>query len=200
MITRALVGVAVFGVLVVLTGVSPEYAFAQAPYYQGKTIKIIAATAPGGIGDNRVKATVPFLRKYIAGNPTILIEYMDGGGGRQVGNHLFRNARPDGLTIGAFSSSVIGLSLLRETGVMYDVDKFLYLGSPESSSHLVFYTRKDAGLNSLEKLRATPGVRVGTRPVGHSAYIASRFFAYFLGLKRCIKGSSIELASCATDS
>ena len=183
MITKALVGLAVFGVLVVLTGLSPEYAFAQAPYYQGKTIKIIAATAPGGIGDNRVKATVPFLRKYIAGNPTILIEYMDGGGGRQVGNHLFRNARPDGLTIGAFSSSVIGLSLLRETGVMYDVDKFLYLGSPESSSHLVFYTRKDVGLNSLEKLRATPGVRVGTRPVGHSAYIASRFFAYFLALK-----------------
>ena len=85
MITRALVGLAVFGVLVVLTGVSPEYAFAQAPYYQGKTIKIIAATAPGGIGDNRVKATVPFLRKYIAGNPTILIEYMDGGGGSTSG-------------------------------------------------------------------------------------------------------------------
>jgi tripartite-type tricarboxylate transporter receptor subunit TctC len=183
MITRALVGLAVFGVLVVLTGPSPEYAFAQAPYYQGKTIKIIAATAPGGIGDNRVKVTVPFLRKYIAGSPTILIEYMDGGGGRQVGNYLFRSARPDGLTIGSFSSSVIGLSLLRETGVMYDVDKFLYLGSPESSSHLVFYTRKDAGLNGLEKLRATPGVRVGTRPVGHSAYIASRFFTYFLGLK-----------------
>ena len=180
---RAFVGLAVFGVLLVLTGLSPEYAFAQVPYYQGKTIKIIAATAPGGIGDNRVKATVPFLRKYIAGNPTILIEYMDGGGGRQVGNHLFRNARPDGLTIGAFSSSVIGLSILRETGVMYDVDKFLYLGSPESSSHLVFYTRKDAGLNSLEKLRVTSEVRVGARPVGHSAYIASRFFAYFLGLK-----------------
>jgi tripartite-type tricarboxylate transporter receptor subunit TctC len=180
---RAFVRIAVFGALLVLAGLSPDHGFTQAPFYQGKTITIIAGTAPGGIGDNRVKAIVPFLRKYIPGNPAVVVQYMDGGGGRQVGNHMYRNARPDGLTIGAFSSSVIGLNLLRESGVMYDIDKFSYLGSPESDSHLVFYTRKEAGLNNVEKLRAASGVKVGARPVGHSAYIAARFFAYFLGLK-----------------
>jgi tripartite-type tricarboxylate transporter receptor subunit TctC len=179
----AFLRIAVFGILSVLAGLSPDHGFAQAPFYQGKTITIFAGTAPGGIGDNRVKSLVPFLRKYIPGNPAIVVQYMDGGGGRQVGNHMFRNARPDGLTIGAFSSSVIGLNLLRESGVMYDIDKFFYLGSPESESHLVFYTRRDAGLSNLEKLRAASGVRVGARPVGHSAYISARFFAYFLGLK-----------------
>lgn len=163
--------------------VSRHRAFAQAPFYQGKTIALVAGTAPGGIGDNRVKALVPFLRKYIPGNPAIVVEYMDGGGGRQIGNHMARNAKPDGLTIGAFSSSVISMNILRDSGVMYDIDKFFYLGSPESTSHLVFYTRKDAGLNNIEKLRAASGVRIGTRPVGHSAYVASRLFAYYLGLK-----------------
>ena len=180
---RAFFGIAVFGALSALAGLSADHGFAQAPFYQGKTITVIAGTAPGGIGDSRVKSMVPFLRKYIPGTPAIVVQYMDGGGGRQVGNHMFRNARPDGLTIGAFSSSVIGLNLLRESGVMYDVDKFIYLGSPESDSHLVFYTRREAGLSSLEKLRAASGVRVGARPVGHSAYIAARFFSYFLGLK-----------------
>jgi tripartite-type tricarboxylate transporter receptor subunit TctC len=180
---RVSVGIAVLGGLLVIAGLSPDRGFTQAPFYQGKTITIIAGTAPGGIGDNRVKAMVPFLRKYIPGNPAIVIQYMDGGGGRQVGNYMYSNARPDGLTMGAFSSSVIGLNLLRESGVLYDIDKFSYLGSPESDSHLVFYTRKEAGLSSLEKLRAATGVRVGARPVGHSAYIAARFFAYFLGLK-----------------
>jgi tripartite-type tricarboxylate transporter receptor subunit TctC len=170
-------------VLLVLAAFLPEQGFTQAPFYQGKTITIIAGTAPGGIGDNRVKSMVPYLRKYIPGNPAIVVQYMDGGGGRQVGNHMYSNARADGLTVGAFSSSVIGLNLLRETGVMYEVDKFIYLGSPESSSHLVFYTRREAGLSNLEKLRAASGVRVGARPVGHSAYIAARLFAYFLGLK-----------------
>lgn len=172
-----------FLTLLMFAVLSPDYGFTQAPFYEGKTITVVAGTAPGGIGDNRVKAMNPFLRKYIPGNPAIVVEYMDGGGGRQVGNHMFRNARPDGLTIGAFSSSVISLHILRESGVMYDVDKFFYLGSPESTSHLVFYTRKEAGLSNLEKLRAASGVRVGARPVGHSAYVASRFFAYFLGLK-----------------
>jgi tripartite-type tricarboxylate transporter receptor subunit TctC len=180
---RAFVRIAVFGALSVSAGLSPDHGFTQAPFYQGKTITIIAGTAPGGIGDNRVKSMTPFLRKYIPGNPAIVVQYMDGGGGRQVGNHMFRNARPDGLTIGAFSSSVVGLSLLGESGVMYDVDKFVYLGSPESESHLVFYTRRDAGLSNVEKLRAASGVKVGARPVGHSAYISARLFAYFLGLK-----------------
>ncbi|HEX2933493.1 MAG TPA: hypothetical protein VHV54_27435 [Candidatus Binatia bacterium] len=173
----------VFVALVALGGISPDRAFPQAPFYQGKTITIVAGTAPGGIGDNRVKSMVPFLRKYIPSNPAIVVMYMDGGGGRQVGNHMYSNARPDGLTIGAFSSSVVGLNLLRESGVMYDIDKFVYLGSPESDSHVVFYTRKEAGFHTLEKLRSASGIRIGARPVGHSAYIASRFFAYFLGLK-----------------
>ncbi len=54
MTTRAFAGLALFGVLLVMTGLSPEYAFAQAPFYPGKTVKIIAATARGGMGDNRV--------------------------------------------------------------------------------------------------------------------------------------------------
>src|SRR5829696_8393088 len=120
--------VLVFGLLV-RAGILPDQAFSQALFYQGKTITIVAGTAPGGIGDNRVKAINPFLRKYIPGNPAIVVQYMDGGGGRQVGNHIFSNARPDGLTIAAFSSSTVGLNLLRESGVLYDIDKFIYLGS-----------------------------------------------------------------------
>ena len=180
---RATVKISALAALLLFAVLSPDYGFAQAPFYQGKSITVVAGTAPGGIGDARVKSMVPYLRKYIPGSPAIVVEYMDGGGGRQVGNHMSRNARPDGLTIGAFSSAVISLNILRESGVMYDIDKFFYLGSPQSTSHLVFYTRKEAGLNNLEKLRAASGVRVGARPVGHSAYIAARFFAYYLGLK-----------------
>src|SRR5688572_8745838 len=177
------IGISALAALLLLAALTPDYGFPQAPFYQGKTITIIAGTAPGGIGDARAKSLNPFLRKYIPGNPAIVVEYMDGGGGRQVGNHMARNARPDGLTIGAFSSGVVSLNILRESGVMYDIDKFFYLGSPESTSHLVFYSRKEAGFNNLEKLRAASGVRIGARPVGHSAYIAARFFAYYLGLK-----------------
>jgi tripartite-type tricarboxylate transporter receptor subunit TctC len=158
--------------------------FAQTPFYQGKTITMIASTSPGGTGDLRVKAMVPTLRKHIPGNPTIIIEYMDGGGGRKGANYLFRNAKPDGLTIGALSGGIVGLQLMRESGVMYDVDKFIQLGSPESVNHYTIYTRGELGARSVEKLRALSGVRIGAQSVGHVSYIAGRLFAYLFGLKQ----------------
>jgi tripartite-type tricarboxylate transporter receptor subunit TctC len=160
-----------------------EPVFSQADFYQGKTVTVIASTAPGGTGDLRVKALVPFLRKHIPGSPTVVIEYMEGGGSRKAANYLFRNARPDGLTVGAMSSGVLGLQIMRESGVMYDIDKFIYLGAPETVGHQIIYTRKDLGLSSLEKLRTKPGIRIGAQSVGHVSYVAGRFFAYFLDLK-----------------
>jgi tripartite-type tricarboxylate transporter receptor subunit TctC len=127
------------------------YGFSQALFYQGKTVTLIVSTAPGGTGDLRVKALVPFLRKHIPGNPTIVTEYMDGGGGRKAANYLFRNARSDGLTVGAMGSGVVALHIMRESGVLYDIDKFIYLGAPETVGHQTIYARKELGLNNLEK-------------------------------------------------
>jgi tripartite-type tricarboxylate transporter receptor subunit TctC len=157
--------------------------FSQTDFYQGKTVTVIVSTAPGGTGDLRVKAMVPFLRKHIAGNPTIVTEYMDGGGGRKAANHMFRGARPDGLTVGAMGGGVVALYVMGESGVMYDIDKFIYLGAPETVAHQIIYTPKELGLNNLEKLRAKPGLRIGAQSVGHVSYIAGRLFAYFLDLK-----------------
>src|SRR4029434_9327453 len=72
----------------------------QAPFYQSKTIALIQAGEAGGTADIRVKAVIPCLRKYIPGNPNIVVEYMPGGGGRKAGNYIFGSARPDGVTIG----------------------------------------------------------------------------------------------------
>ena len=52
-------------------------------------------------------------------------------------------------------------------------------GSPVSVFHYVFLTRKEAGLNSLEKLRGATGVRIGAQEVGHDIYITGRLFAYY---------------------
>jgi hypothetical protein len=169
--------------VVAVIAVLADGALAQAPFYQGKTLVVVAGTAPGGAGDHRTRALIPFLRKYIPGNPSIVIEHKSGGGGRQAANHIYQVAKPDGLTVGALSGSIVALNLLGATGVMYDIDKFSYLGASESTSHQIMYTRKELGLSNLEKLRAASGIRIGAQAVGHPNYIAGRIFAYFLGLK-----------------
>jgi tripartite-type tricarboxylate transporter receptor subunit TctC len=75
------------------------------------------------------------------------------------------------------------MHVMRETGVMYDIDKFIYLGTPVSENHNVIYTRRELGLNNLEKLRAANGLKLGAQEVGAVAYISARLFAYFLDLK-----------------
>jgi tripartite-type tricarboxylate transporter receptor subunit TctC len=162
---------------------SAGLALAQTPFFQGKTITIIQGRDPGGTGDMRVKSMLPFLQKYIPGNPTIVSEFMPGGGSRKAANHVYKSVRPDGLTIGNLGLGMISAALLGETGVLYDVDKFFYLGSPFSSHHAIFVTRKDAGLSSIEKLRAANGLRIGGQSVGFSTYIEGRLFAYIIGLK-----------------
>jgi tripartite-type tricarboxylate transporter receptor subunit TctC len=172
-----------FGILLLAFFVSPGLPLAQTSFFQGKTITIIQGRDPGGTGDMRVKSMLPFLQKYIPGNPTIVNDYMPGGGSRKAANHVYKSVRPDGLTIGNLGLGMISSALLGETGVLYDVDKFFYLGSPFSSHHAIFVTRKDAGLSSIEKLRAANGLKIGGQSVGFSTYIEGRLFAYIIGLK-----------------
>ena len=61
----------------------PDFLYSQSDFYRGKTIRMVHGRDAGGSGDLRVKALVPFLQKYIPGNPTIVHEFMPGGGGRK---------------------------------------------------------------------------------------------------------------------
>jgi tripartite-type tricarboxylate transporter receptor subunit TctC len=171
--------------LVLVTGIlfSSNSASAQSPFYQGKTITIVHGRSPGGSGDFRTRAVVPFLQKYIPGNPTIMHEYMDGGGGRKAANHIFNVARPDGLTIGSVGSGVVESAVLGEIGVQYDIDKLHFVGSPYSVTHYVLMTRREAGFRTLDKLQQASGVRFGAQSVGHTAHTIGRIMAWLLGLK-----------------
>jgi tripartite-type tricarboxylate transporter receptor subunit TctC len=158
-------------------------ASAQADFYKNKTLTIIQARSPGGTGDMRVRAIIPFLQKYIPGNPVIVSEYMPGGGGRKGTNYIYRSARPDGLTIGNVGTGLIANAVLETTGIEYDLAKLIYLGSPYSAYHSLFLSRKEAGLHSREKLREISGVRIGAQAVGHATYLEGRLFAFILGMK-----------------
>lgn len=175
--------------------VAPQ-APAQNHFYEGKTIALVQASAPGGVGDLRTRAIVPFLQKYIPGHPTVVMEYMPGGGGRKAANHVYRSVRPDGLTIGRMSTPFVMHAMLGEKGVLYDIDKVTFLGTSYSGGYHVFVSRGQAGFDSLEKLRAATSLRIGSQSVGHLIYISGRLFAYLMGVKtpRFVTGySSPEL-------
>lgn len=163
----------------------PNDSFGQAEFYKGKTITLIYGSTPGGVGELRVRTLLPFLTKHIPGEPHILMEFMPGGGGRKAANYIYgTTARADGFAMWGGPYSIVSSAVLGETGVQYDLDKLMYLGSADSANHYTFLSRKEAGMETLEKLRGSVGLRVGAHAVGHSIYIVGRFFAYFLGLNK----------------
>jgi len=161
----------------------PDALYSQGDFYRGKTITMIQGRQPGGLGDLRVRALLPFLHKHIPANPNFLVEFMPGAGGRKAANHIYGVVRPDGLIIGNIGAGFVSNAVLGEPGVQYDIDKIIFLGSGNSKTSYVLASRREAGLNSLEKLRAASGIRIGGQSVGHDIYINSRLFAWLLGLK-----------------
>jgi len=157
--------------------------FAQTPFYQGKTVTILQGTEPGGSSDMLTRSMIPFLQKHIPGNPTIVSEYMPGGGGIKAANQVFKNTKPDGLTIGRIGGALVANAVLGEKGVLYDLDKFIYLGSPHSTYHWAFLTRRETGVKTIDDLRSASKLRIGAQAVGHSIYFVGRMFAYLIGIK-----------------
>jgi len=161
---------------------SANLAFCQESFFEGKTLTVIQGRRPGGLGDMRTRAFMPFLTKHIPGNPTIISEYMPGGGGRNLANHLYNSAGKDGLTIGNVGSGFVANAVLGETGVKYDIDKLIYLGSGNSKTSYVFLTKKESGFKNLQMLKDKRGLNVGTLSVGHDIYINARLFSWLMGL------------------
>lgn len=170
--------VTLFGAILIATA-----SFAQAPFYQGKTLTIVQGRAAAGSGDLRVRSVVPFLKKYIPGNPDVVSEFMDGGGGRKAANHIYSIKNSDGLVIGNVGGGVVANAVLGEKGVSYDLEKMPFIGSPYSATHYVLITRKEAGLNTLDKVRNAPNVRFGSQSVGHTNYSIARIVSSLIGVK-----------------
>jgi tripartite-type tricarboxylate transporter receptor subunit TctC len=160
-----------------------DFVFSQVPFYQDKTITVVLGGPPAGSADMRTRAVISLLRKHIPGTPNIIVQYMAAGGGRQAANHVYKVARPDGLTVGSMGAALVANAVLGEPGVEYDINKLIYLGTPDSAQHYLFVSHREASLSTLEKLRSTPGVRIGGQSVGHPVYITGRVFAYLIGMK-----------------
>jgi len=164
--------VALFGTGLVFLLVLTIHESSAAPYYEGKTITIVRGGTPGGTGERQARTVVPFLKKYIPGNPAIVVLHMPGAGGRKAANYVYHTRRKD-ITLAAIGGGLAVGPILGLPGVNYELNKLNYLGSTESGTPYLFYTREEVGLDSLDKLRAAPVVKVGAQTVGHPIYYSA---------------------------
>jgi tripartite-type tricarboxylate transporter receptor subunit TctC len=92
----------VLTVIVVISLCRATSALSQETFYKEKVIRIVVATAAGGGYDLYTRTMARHLRKYIPGEPTIVVENMPGAGHLIGANYVYRVAKPDGLAMGHF--------------------------------------------------------------------------------------------------
>lgn len=171
-----------FVLLSVVLGASGQLAHSAAPFYEGKTIRIIVGTSPGGGYDTYTRLIARHFGKYIPGNPTIIVDNMPGAGGLVSANHLFKVAKPDGLTIGHFVGGQFLQQLLGKPGIEFDALKFEYIGVP-AQDHFVFGVAKTTGITGIEQwLASKTAIKFGAIAVGDGTYDIPKIVEVALGL------------------
>ena len=99
-------------------------------FYRGKVIRIVVGFSAGGGFDTFARTVARYMGKYVPGNPSIIVDNMPGAGSLISANHIYRVAKPDGLTIGAFNGNQILGQLVGAQGTNFDARKMEWVGAP----------------------------------------------------------------------
>lgn len=67
---------------------------AQEPVYKGKTLRLLVNYPAGGATDVVARLAAKYLSKHIAGNPTVVVQNMPGGGAMSAPTTFTRSPIP----------------------------------------------------------------------------------------------------------
>ena len=165
----------------VLASAGIEFARAQS-FYEGKTVRINVGFAAGGGYDTYARLLSRHLGRHIPGNPTLIVDNMPGAGSLIAANHLYRVAKPDGLTLAHFNGVLFLGQVLGQPGIEFDSRKFELIGAAVKEDVACAMT-KASGITSLEKwMAAKTPVKLGGVAPGAAPDNTARILKAALGL------------------
>jgi tripartite-type tricarboxylate transporter receptor subunit TctC len=152
-------------------------------FYKGKNVRIVVGFSAGGGFDTYARALARHMGKHIPGSPGVVVENMTGAGSLIAANHVFKVAKPDGLTIGHFIGGLFLGQVLGQPGIEFDARKFEFIGAP-ISDHVVCAMTKGSGITSVDRWMAskTPVKMGGIAPGTSTPDNATRILKTALGL------------------
>ncbi len=154
----------------------------RTPFTSGKTVRIIVGASAGGGYDTYSRTIARHMGKHIPGNPAIVVDNMPGAGFLISANHMYRIAKPDGLTIGHFIGGLFLQQLLGKPGIEFDARKFEYMGVPAQDNYMLA-AHKSTGITSIEQwLSSKTPVKLGGVGVGSATDDIPKVLAATIGL------------------
>jgi tripartite-type tricarboxylate transporter receptor subunit TctC len=120
--------------LCALLALGPKAASAEDDFYQGKTIRVSVGFSAGGGYDTYARAIARHIAKYIPGNPSVVVDNMDGAGSLIAANYTYNKADRDGTFIGVWNSAFVLYQALGDRAVRLDARKLNWIGAPVKGS------------------------------------------------------------------
>jgi tripartite-type tricarboxylate transporter receptor subunit TctC len=155
----------------------------QAPFYEGKTVKIIVGATPGGFYDRWARLFAQYMPKYIPGSPNIIVQNMPGASSLVATNYVYGVAKPDGLTLVMPNSNIYLDQIAGSKEVQFDLRKFHILGTQEKNP-MMMYMRADTPYKSVADIvKAKEPPKCGSTGVASAGYVLDRLLEFTLGAK-----------------
>ncbi|MDR1829040.1 MAG: tripartite tricarboxylate transporter substrate binding protein [Methylobacteriaceae bacterium] len=153
----------------------------SASAFPDKDVKIIVPFAPGGGVDVTVRFLSEVAPKYMDGK-NLIVENMPGGGA-VIGQTAGANARPDGYTLLAYTSSVVSNPMQKQTSFTYKDFALvnMYCFDPE-----VLVVPKDSPFKTLKDfIEASKTEEISMATPGHSTshHLAAQLLEQHFGSK-----------------
>ena len=151
---------------------APSAARAQTDAFAGKTIRIIVPFATAGTYGQYALLAASHIRKHLPGNPTVIVQEMQGAAGVVALTHVATVAPKDGTTAIVPAINIVQDGLL-DTSVKYDPASFVWIGRMMELVQLGVASER-SGLKTLDDAKARPvnaGGSGATNPTSMSWHI-----------------------------
>jgi tripartite-type tricarboxylate transporter receptor subunit TctC len=172
---------------------------AQAPYFQGKTIRVIVGYPAGSAHDIWARLIATQLTKHIPGHPATVVQIMTGAGSMVATNYIYNIPKPDGLTFGVINAALYFEQLQKKKEAQFDWSKFTWVGSMSPTNPLL-YMWANAPYKTIHDVRsATVPPKCGVTGTGNTGYYLPKLLEQTIGAKFTLVtgyqgGAEIELA------
>src|SRR5262245_10264332 len=161
----------------------PVNALAQAPFYQDKTLRIIAGYGAGSVDDAWSRMIARFLGKYLPGNPNIVVQNMPGRRAVVAAHYVYKVDKPDGLTLGRIRNGLYFDQLVGRKEVQFDWPKVTWLGTPTQVEQII-YMRANTPYKTIQDVRqAAVPPRCGATGTASTGYLLGNLLEETLGAK-----------------
>ncbi len=113
------------------------FAQAQTGYFSGKRITVIVGSESGGGYDTHARMMSRHLGRFLAGQPSIIVQNMPGAGSIVATNYLVNVAPKDGTYLGLIQRTMLTAKLARLDGVQFDPLQISWIGNLTTETGMV---------------------------------------------------------------